>query len=169
MRSRHLTDGLQRCVEALSDEDRGTWYTHTGSLQLLLEELGTRLDHIDLMQAQRIDPLLHVMLRRSTHEHGFGRHGRLAEDDEEAIRLSSFLRAKNNKDSLESARSKFMCDWSKICTYRFAGLLDDEIVHGLELLGHHVVLALHVAHFEVDQACVTQDHESLLPATEESR
>ena len=56
-----------------------------------------------------------------------------------------------------------------INTYLFGDLFDDEIVEGLELLGCEVVLALHVAHFEVDQASIRQDDESLLPAAEEAR
>ena len=56
-----------------------------------------------------------------------------------------------------------------IFTYLFGDLFDDEIVEWLELLGCEVVLALHVAHFKVDEASIRQDDESLLPAAEEAR
>ena len=81
---------LQRRVEALSDEDGGARHAHSGTLELALEEGRTGLNHVDLVQAQGIDPFLHVVGRRGAQQHWL-RDARLAENDVEAVWLASFL------------------------------------------------------------------------------
>ena len=67
--SRGYGDSLQGCVIALSHKDRTPRHSDARPLKFLLKEGGSGLHNSNLVVAEGVDPLFHVVVSRRRQQH----------------------------------------------------------------------------------------------------